>query len=155
VRLGFGVGRGPFGVTVVARRLEVRDAVQAPDRIGLGGTDGAILSSTSLAGRVAVPALPVGTRVGDEYRGGRVAIRLGRRMPVELFAGSHRVTGGAAAEDGAIELAGIEWIVRTGAQPIVRLPSTRVRIGVAHVLRDPADRLEGRTHGWVAVSWWP
>jgi len=148
-------GFGSIGLALSSSWKEVDGATRASDLVSLGGTDGGILPSTEIAARAIVPALPVGTRVGERYLGTRAAIRTGRSGSTSWYWETHRVEGGGVVDDGSVELVGAETRFVLDARPLLRLPRSTIRIGVAHVLRDPLDRLEGRTRAWITWSWAP
>ncbi len=121
------------------------------DRLQLGGVAGSLLPRSAIGGRVHVPALPVGTAVGDEHEGQRLDLRLGR-WPVRLFYERHRLWPEGAPRGGWLALRGIELRLARAPWPLLRLPALELRLGLAEILDAP---FEDEVEGWLALSWRP
>ncbi len=147
----FGVGavRKGTGVLLAYQRQSARDATSGLDRLQLGGVDSSLLPASEVANRIVVPALPAGTRIGDEHEGERATLLVGG---VPLFFERHRVWNRAAPRGEWLRLAGLEWDLAGGPLPLVKLPAFHLTLGVARILDAPfADR----TEGWLTVAWRP
>jgi WD40-like Beta Propeller Repeat len=147
--LELGAFRNGSGVLLLYDRESERDARYDADRLQLGGVASSLLPSSELAGRLAVPALPAGTRIGDEHEGERATVTL---FGVPLFFARHRVWSAGEASGGWLRLVGVEWALAGGPSPLVRLPGFELTVGAARVL-DP--RLADRTQAWLALGWRP
>ncbi len=144
-----GAVREGSGVLLAYQRQTARDATSSLDRLQLGGVDSSLLPASELSGRIVVPALPAGARIGDEHEGERATLLLGG---VPLFFERHRVWDQGAARGDWLRLAGLEWDVASGPLPLVKLPGFHLTLGVARILDAPfADR----TEGWLTLAWRP
>ena len=148
-RFEVGVVRDGDGLLISYERNAVRDAAGPPERLQLGGLDSSLLPESALVARIPVPALPVGTLVGDEHEGERATILLGG---LPLFFERHRMWDDGGPRGDWLRLAGLEWDIASGPVPLVKLPGFRLTLGVARVLDDP---LKGRTEAWLALAWRP
>ena len=148
-RLEVGAVREGTGVVLAYQRHAVRDATRDFDRLQLGGVDSSLLPASVLAGRILVPALPAGTRVGDEHEGERATLLVGG---LPLFFERHRVWDTGAPRGAWLRLAGIEWDITSASVPLVKAPGLHLTLGVARVLDEP---LRDRTEGWLGLAWRP
>jgi len=147
--LAAGVSWKRSGAQLSWRRDTVRDAVLDLDRLQLGGAPSTVIPEAATPGRILVPALPVGTLVGDEHEGERATLVL---AGLPLFYERHRVWARGAGEGEWLRLAGVEWDVAGGPIPLVRLPGFRAALGVARILDPP---FEGVTQAWLSLAWRP
>ncbi|HEY0513668.1 MAG TPA: LpqB family beta-propeller domain-containing protein [Thermoanaerobaculia bacterium] len=136
-----------------SRRL---DAGFGFDEYQLGGAETSLLPESALTSRIAVPALPVGTRLGTDHEGQRAELTLGF-LPAPVFYERHRVwtPGGEPGSRDWLSLAGMEYRFNLGPLPIGRLPALDVRVGVARILEDPFGEFEGSTRWWLVTTWRP
>jgi hypothetical protein len=144
-----GVVREGSGVLLAYQRQTARDATSSLDRLQLGGVDSSLLPASELSGRIVVPALPAGTRIGDEHEGERATLLLGG---VPLFFERHRVWDQGAARGDWLRLAGFEWDLASGPLPLVKLPGFHLTLGAARILDAP---FVNRTAGWLTLAWRP
>ncbi len=144
-----GALRNGSGVLLAYDRESARDARYDADRLQLGGIDGSLLPASELANRVAVAALPAGTRLGDEHEGERATVML---LGVPLFFERHRVWGAGRARGDWLRLVGVEWALASGSLPLVKLPGFDLTVGAARVLDPP---LADRTEAWLSLGWRP
>ncbi len=144
-----GALRDGSGVLLAYDRESARGAGYDVDRLQLGGVNSSLLPASEFANRVAVPALPAGTRIGDEHEGERATVML---LGVPLFFERHRVWGAGQARGGWLRLVGVEWALSSGALPLVKLPGFDLTVGAARVLDPP---LADRTEAWLALGWRP
>ncbi|HXO19309.1 MAG TPA: hypothetical protein VOA87_05205, partial [Thermoanaerobaculia bacterium] len=144
--LALGVGHGEDGIVLSYRRDGSAGTLRPGDRFELGGSPSSILPESALAGRILVPALPLGTMLGAEHEAERAEIQLGF-LPAPLFYERHRLW--SAGEKGDwLALTGLEWRFALGPQPIARLPAVDLRLGVARVLDPP---FKGDTRWWLVT----
>jgi len=148
-RFEVGVTRGASGLGLAYRRDAAREAAYAFDRLQLGGVESSLLPASATAGRIAVPALPAGTLLGDEYEGERATALLGG---LPLFFERHRVWDRGGQKGDWLRLAGVAWDLAGDPIPLVRLPGFHLTVGVARILDEP---LKDRTRGWLALAWRP
>ena len=148
-RFEVGVMRDGDGLLLSYQRNVVRDASSPLERLQLGGVDSSLLPESALAARILVPALPVGTVLGDEHEGERATMMLGG---FPLFFERHRVWDRDGSRGDWLRLAGLEWDVAGGPVPLVKLPGFHLTLGVARILDAP---LKDRTEGWLALAWRP
>jgi hypothetical protein len=137
------------GVAVAWQRGSVRDAVSDLDRLQLGSVPSSILPDAVLAGRILVPALPSGTRIGDDHEGQKATLLLGG---LPLFYERHRLWDEGGAKGDWLALTGLEWDLTGDPIPLVRIPGFRVTVGVARILSEP---FRDRTRAWLGVSFRP
>ncbi|MEA2599355.1 MAG: hypothetical protein QOF89_347 [Acidobacteriota bacterium] len=145
-RLGLAYGSTRLGLAW--RRDASRDLERSFDLYQLGGSEVSLLPESALANRLAVPALPVGTLLGDEHEGQRADLSLGF-LPAPLFYERHRLWDRDGARGDWLSLAGLEYRFSLGPLPIGRLPFLDLQVGVARILDDPTGRLENDTRWWV------
>ncbi len=138
-----------LGVTWSRRSVE--DATRPFDRLQLGGLPGSLLPRSAMGGRVIAPALPVGTRLGDDYEGQRLDLR-SSRWPVTVFYERHRLWDNGQPQGDWLAMRGLEWSLRREPLPLLRLPAFDLRIGVAEILDEP---LKDQWEGWLALAWAP
>ncbi len=148
------IGRQPvdgrrWRLGMIYRRGGSEDLVHDVDRFELGGASGSLLPSSARA-RFEVPALPSGFAVGDEVETQRLELELDEH-PITLFGERHRIWV-SADQRPWLSLAGVEWTLRRGAQPLLRLPGVEIGLGVAQILDEP---FEDRTEGWIHLRWRP
>jgi hypothetical protein len=148
LRLGF--GHDDARLRLSWRRDSSEDLVHPFDLFQLGGPETSLLPGSALSGRIAVPALPVGTLLGEEHEGQRVEL-LGL-LPVPLFYERHRLWSEGAPRGDWLELAGVEWRLSVEPIPIGRIPALDLRAGLAQVLEGP---FEDETRGWLIAVWRP
>ncbi|MGD1147740.1 MAG: hypothetical protein ABR961_07320 [Thermoanaerobaculaceae bacterium] len=148
-RFEVGVMREGDGLLLSFQRNAVRDATSPLERVQLGGVDGSLLPESALAGRIAVPALPVGTLMGDEHEGERATMTLGG---LPLFFERHRVWDRDGSMGDWLRLTGLEWDLASGPVPLVKMPGFHLTLGVARILDEPLD---DRTEWWLALAWRP
>jgi dipeptidyl aminopeptidase/acylaminoacyl peptidase len=152
VRADAEVGLG-YHRTALRLALERRHVGGAPspfDRIQVGGIPGSIAPSSLTAARVHVPALPVGTLIGDRYERQRLDARL--LVPIPFFYERHRVWNRGGQPGEWLRIVGSETHVATGPIPLVRLPAPVFRIGAARILDPP---FEGENRWWISLTWRP
>ncbi|MGH9456689.1 MAG: TolB family protein [Thermoanaerobaculia bacterium] len=152
LRLGLGVEAawGDLGVAVAWNR-DASDSVRLPfDLYALGGTIGTIHPDSALSSRIEVPALPVGTALGEEHEAQKASLAFG--APLRAFYERHRLWNDGSPRQPWIEIAGLEGRFAIGPQPLFRFPGVELRAGVAGVLTGP---LEDETTWWIATSWRP
>jgi hypothetical protein len=136
------------------RRDASRDLAYGFDLYQLGGGETSLLPESALANRIAVPALPVGARLGESHEGQRAELQLSF-LPAPLFYERHRLWGSGAANDEWLSLAGMEYRFSIGPLPVGRLPAFDLRVGVAQVLDDPFGELDGDVRWWLITAWRP
>lgn len=127
---------------------------RAFDLFQLGGAGTSLLPESALTGRIFVPALPVGTRLGGEHEGQRAELDLGF-LPAPLFFERHRLWFDRDPKGGWLSLAGLEWRWATDPIPLGRVPALDVRLGVAQVLDDPESVLDDDLRWWLVTVWRP
>jgi hypothetical protein len=137
-----GLGNGEDGLRLSVRRDRTSGTPRPYDLVQVGGSGSSLLPESALAGRVAVPALPVGTLLGRDYLGERAELRLGF-LPAPLFFERHRMDSGAW-----LRLAGLEWRFSLAPQPVVRIPAVDFRVGAARVFDAP---FKGDTRLWLVT----
>jgi hypothetical protein len=113
-----------------------------------------LLPDSALSNRIAVPALPVGTLLGEDHEGQRVELSFGF-LPAPLFYERHRLWGSGRPRGDWLSLAGLEYRFDLPPLPIGRLPALDVRVGVARILDDPNGLLEDDTRWWLITVWRP
>ena len=125
------------------------------DGYQLGGAETSLLPGSVLSNRIAVPALPLGTRIGTEHEGERAELTLGF-LPAPLFYERHRVWGFG---DAARRLAhprrpGVPLPPRRPCPSSASPPST---CGWAwrgsSTIR--SGEFEGSTRWWLITAWRP
>ncbi len=136
------------------RRDTSRDLAYGFDLYQLGGGETSLLPESALANRIAVPALPMGARLGEDHEGQRAELELDF-LPAPLFYERHRLWGLGGAEKEWLSLAGIEYRFSIGPLPIGRLPAFDLRAGVAQILDDPLGELDGDIRWWLITAWRP
>jgi hypothetical protein len=151
VRSGIQVGAlyGGSGLVLAWQRGSVRKAVSDLERLQLGGMPSSILPDAVLAAHVLVPALPAGTRVGDEHEGQRATLLLGG---LPLFFERHHMWNQDSAKGDWLRLAGLEWDITGDPVPLVRIPGFHVTLGVAQILDAP---FKGSTKAWLGLTFRP
>lgn len=138
-----------YSVDATWSRLAVDDAVLDHDRLILGGIPSSLVPAHLDLSRVYEAALPAGTAIGDRWQAQR--LELGREAtPVRLFWARHRLWDDGGDRGDWIALAGAEIFVDRDPRPILRLPSSRVRVGAAHVFDAP---FEGEWMFWAGLAW--
>ena len=147
--VGVGALLRSTGVALAWQRGSVRDAVSDFDRLQLGGVPSSILPDAVLAGRILVPALPAGTRIGDDHEGQKATLLLGG---LPLFYERHRLWDEGGAKGDWLGLTGLEWDLTGDPVPLVRIPGVHVTVGVARILSEP---FKNRTQAWLGVSFRP
>jgi hypothetical protein len=136
------------------RRDASRDLSYGFDLYQLGGAETSLLPESALANRIVMPALPVGTRLGERHEGQRAELTLDF-LPAPLFYERHRLWGLGGSDRDWLSLAGMEYRFSIGPLPIGRLPALDLRVGVAHILDDPLGELEDDTRWWLITAWRP
>lgn len=144
-----GLFRRETGLTMTWRRDTVRDAVLDLDRLQLGGVASTFVPDSALGGRILVPGLPVGTRIGDEHEGQRATLQLGG---LPLFYERHRVWDRSGPKGDWLRLAGVAWDITDAPMPLFRLAGFHLTLGVARVLDEPVKDV---TQAWLGLSWKP
>ncbi|MEM7584883.1 MAG: hypothetical protein AAF560_15935 [Acidobacteriota bacterium] len=151
-RLGATVGRrGGSQLAVSWQRRWAEDAILPFDRLQLGGALDSIQPRAIHGARIGVPALPLGTLLGDDYEGQRFGLRVGG-WPVTLFYERHRLWASGQSRGDWLALRGAELRLRRGPMPLLRLPAFELHIGVAEILDEP---LRDEWEGWLSLSWSP
>ncbi|HVR98504.1 MAG TPA: hypothetical protein VMW27_17955, partial [Thermoanaerobaculia bacterium] len=148
--LRLGLGHDDTRLRLSWRRDGSQDLVRPFDLYQLGGPETSLLPESALGGRIAVPALPVGTLLGQEHEGQRIEL-LGL-LPVPLFYERRRLWNEGAPRGDWLELAGLEWRLSVDPIPIARTLSLDLRAGVAYGLAGP---FEDETRGWLIAVWRP
>ncbi len=113
----------------------------------MGGI-GPLLFDPAIAGQwVAMPALETVALRGDEVRTLRADLYCGTPVTTFLWAGD-------AVGDGQawIRVAGVELDQSAGEVPYLRLPATRVRVGLARILDGPT---EDEWRAWLSLGFQP
>jgi hypothetical protein len=151
-----GIGHDDARLRLSWTRNTSEDVGYGFDLFQLGGPEVTILPETALAGRIAVPALPVGTLLGGEHEGQRAELSLGV-LPAPLFFERHRLWGRGREMGEWLSLAGLEYRLSLDPLPLGRLPGLDLRVGVARILGEPfpVEVLEGETRWWVVTTWRP
>jgi WD40-like Beta Propeller Repeat len=144
-----GALRKDTGITLLWRRDVAHDATLDLDRLQLGGVASTILPGSALDGRILVPALPAGTRIGDEHEEQRVTVGLGG---VPLFYERHLVWDRGGGRGSWLRLAGVAWDATGGPVPLVGVPGFHLTVGVARILDPPFKDV---TQAWLALAWHP
>jgi hypothetical protein len=147
--LSVGVTRRGTGIELAWRRDSVRDAKYDVDRLQLGGVATSVFAPEAWGNRIVVPALPVGTRIGDDHEEQKATLMLDG---LPLFFVRHRVWAQGSPRGEWLRLAGIELDLTSDPLPIVRLPGVHLTVGAARVLDAP---LKDATQAWLAVAWRP
>ena len=140
------------GPILAARRLAGRHP--RFDLYQLGGSEVSLLPESALSNRLAVPALPVGTLLGEEHEAQRA------ELSPELSAGARLLRAPPPLEPRRakgdwLSLAGLRYRFTLGPMPIGRLPALDLEVGVARILDDPHGDFEGSTRWWLVTSWRP
>lgn len=130
------------------RRDGSRDVTRSFDLYQLGGTEVSLLPESALSNRLAVPALPAGTLLGEEHEEQRADLSLGF-LPAPVFYERHRLWNRDGAKGDWLSLAGLQYRFNLGPMPIGRLPALDLEVGVARILDDPTGRLKNDTRWWV------
>ncbi len=143
--------RAPSGTLQLAWiRGESKSAEFLFDRFLVGGLSGSILPRSVVGNRIEVPALPVATRIGDEYEGQSLSL-WPKRLPVRLFLERHRIPGEASGRQW-LALRGAELRLAGRARPLLRLPAYELRLGAAEILDEP---FAGEINWWIGLSFRP
>lgn len=153
-RARLGLGHDDTRLALTWRRGTSSGDLHAFDLFQLGGAETGLLPESALSGRIFVPGLPIGTRLGGEHEGQRAELELGF-LPAPLFFERHRLWSEGGPKGEWLSLAGLEWRWATDPIPLGRVPALDVRIGVAQVLEDPAAVLEDETRWWLITVWRP
>lgn len=122
--------------------------VRSLESFAVGGTAPLLFDPSLLAQRIVMPALPVGQLRGDRVRTARVEL-LGLRFPLTPFYWAGSVDGDT---HGWYRVAGAELEASAGTVPFLRLPSIRLRAGIARTLDDPE---ENEWRGWFTLGYRP
>jgi WD40 repeat protein len=148
-------GTAQLGISHQSDRLDLswrrdgsRDVTRSSDLYQLGGSEVSLLPPSALSNRLAVPALPVGTLLGEEHEAQRAELVLSF-LPAPLFYERHRLWNRDEARGDWFSLAGLVYRFTLGPMPIGRLPELDLEVGVARILDDPAGRLKNDTRWWV------
>jgi hypothetical protein len=135
------------------RRDGSRGLAYGFDLYQLGGPETSLLPESALSNRIAVPALPVGTLLGEDHEGLRAELSLDS-LPAPFFYERHRLSGLGESRGKWLSLAGFEYRFSIGPLPIGRLPALDLRLGVARILEDPFAELEGDDFRWWLTTTW-
>jgi len=149
-----GIAYKSTGLAFSWRRDASRDLEGSFDLFQLGGAPSSILPESALSNRIASPALPVGTLLGEDHEGQRAELSLGF-LPAPLFYERHRLWSSGQPRGDWLSLAGIEYRFSMGPLPVGRLPALDVRVGAARILEDPNGILEDDTRWWLITVWRP
>jgi hypothetical protein len=148
-------GTARLGISHQSDRLDLswrrdgsRDVARSFDLYQLGGSEVSLLPESALSNRLAVPALPAGTLLGEEHEAQRAELALGF-LPAPLFYERHRLWNRDEPKGGWLSLAGLQYRFTLGPMPIGRLPALDLEFGVARILEDPTGRLKNDTRWWV------
>ncbi|HWM91597.1 MAG TPA: LpqB family beta-propeller domain-containing protein [Thermoanaerobaculia bacterium] len=154
--LRLNLGSGDSGLTLDWRRGTSSDVRHAFDLFQLGGPETSLLPESILLGRISVPALPLGTLLGEEHEGQRAELVLDL-LPAPLFFERHRLWSEGDPKGEWLSLVGLEWRWATGPIPLGRVPALDLRLGVARVLDDPSpgSPLQDETRWWLTTVWRP
>jgi hypothetical protein len=152
IRLGLTTPLGSaslYHVEVGWQGLREDGAERLFDRLALGGTPSSLVPADLDLGRVYEPALPAGTAIGDRWQ--KLSLSIGReQIPARLIYARQRMWDEGGRRGDWLDLAGIEISLDRGARPLVRLPSSRIRVGAAYVLDAP---FRHQTMVWAGISW--
>lgn len=148
------LGSDDSRLTLDWRRGTSQNVLHAFDLFQLGGQKTSLLPESVLSGRISVPALPLGTQLGEEHEGQRAELGLGF-LPAPLFFERHRLWSKGNPKGDWLSLAGLEWRWSTGPIPLGRVPALDLRLGIARVLEDPSSTLEDKTRWWLVTVWRP
>lgn len=148
--LRLGIGQDDLRLHLSWRRDGSSHVARNVDLYQLGNSTSSLLPETLLAGRIDVPALPLGTLIGSEHEGQRA--ELSGLLPIPLFYERHRLWFEGEDEGEWLELAGIEGRFSFGPFPLARLPQLEVRVGGARIL-DGA--FEDDNRWWLTTVWRP
>jgi hypothetical protein len=143
-----GISHQSYRLDLSWRRDGSRDLDRSFDRYQLGGSEISLLPESALSNRIAVPALPAGTLLGDEHEEQRAMLSLGF-LPAPLFYERHRLWSRDGAQGDWLSLAGLQYRFNLGPIPVGRLPVLDLELGVARILDDPTGRLKNDTRWWV------
>jgi hypothetical protein len=117
--------------------LRVAAAVEAANRMTLGGVASSVTPDALLIERVLDPALPIGFAEVKRYRGARGELTLSGLTAFWQRHASH------------LTVRGIEWTSHAPPVPLLGLPEFDVTAGAARV-----SGVRG-TKGWLALRWRP
>lgn len=145
----FSAGHELGALAVAWSRREASGAALPIDRLQLGGVAGSLLPPSLAGGRIFVPALPAGTRTGDDHEGQRLELRW-NAWPVTFFYERHRLWSDGSPVEGWLALRGAELSFSQGPLPLLRLPAVDLSLGVAEILDPP---FEGEWEGWLSLAW--
>ena len=143
-----GISHQSYRLGLSWRRDNSRGLDRDLDRYQLGGSEISLLPESALSNRVAVPALPAGTLLGDEHEQQRAELAMGF-LPAPLFYERHRLWSRDGAKGDWLSLAGFQYRFNLGPIPIGRLPALDLELGVARILDDPTGRLKNDTRWWL------
>jgi hypothetical protein len=155
---GAEIGWARYGLALEGERRTHDDLERGPSpgrplvpfgRFALGGVVSSIHPRSALSERIEAPALPIGTMIGEEHEAQRARVALG--LPLRAFYERHRLGSGEWRGEW-LELAGAEATANVAAQPLLKLPSLELRLGVARILSEP---LHGDTTWWISTVWRP
>ncbi|HSS52055.1 MAG TPA: hypothetical protein VLX28_24195, partial [Thermoanaerobaculia bacterium] len=148
-------GTARLGISHQSDRLDLswrrdgsRDVTQRFDLYQLGGSEVSLLPESALSNRVAVPALPAGTLLGEEHEEQRAELALSF-LPAPLFYERHRLWNRDDAKGDWLSLAGLRYRFTLGPMPIGRLPALDLEVGVARILEDPTGNLKNDMRWWA------
>ncbi|HVT44916.1 MAG TPA: hypothetical protein VMT00_11035 [Thermoanaerobaculia bacterium] len=151
ISLTAGVGTRSNRLRYTLDRTTTRSAEHAIDDLSLGGTNSSIVPFSAISNRIIAPALPIGTRSGDEYRGDHLVITTAA-FPLDLFYSRHDLWTRNEPRAETLDLAGVEARVAIEPFPIARIPAVELRFGAARILDDP---FKGDEVFWLNMVWRP
>lgn len=147
--VSLGAGFESSAVVLTWQRHTVRGDPSRFDLLQLGGVAGSLLPRGATGGRIAVPALPAATLVGEEHEGQKASLTI---AGVPLFFERHRVWDRGGAKGEWLRVAGIEVDMTSPPISLVKLPGLRLRVGAARILDEP---LRDENRFWALLAWRP
>jgi hypothetical protein len=138
-------GRGVIPVHVAATYGSVSSSAAPFEQFALGGGASPLVDGALLSQRIAMPALPVGLRLGSSALTYKATLT---SQPLSLY-----YWGGSTAPDGArfalwTRVIGVEWTGAIAAIPVAGTPAARGQIGLGESLAAP---LRHRVRAYVSV----
>ncbi len=124
----------------------------ALDHLALGGLPTSLVPPRLDLSRVHEGALPAGAFVGDRIEASRLTLG-SDRVPARLFLAHYDLRGDAVGSNdrrSRIRLAGVEIALDRESRPLLLLPASQVRVGLAYVFDPP---LEDEVTAWAAIAW--